>query len=361
MNVSGSRYAQPELGLDELCDINDRHLTDTEQRDFDRLVGDADTDGSIGSLEARLRAAEASEQAKARAQTVWARGAGGDELRANDEPRSRPVSRDAGGPRWIRTNDRRTATVARGQRFAEQEIVADYAASRAAADQHVIGQHGSLGQMIRAMTTTSGAAVVPTVWAGDIIDRARNLAAVLRAGAEIVPMDAKTVQIRRLTTDPVAAFRTEGSTITPSDPVFDNVTLDSKTMSSLVVGSLEWFQDADNVDSLVTDALARGFAVELDKQALFGGVTTGAEVSASGFNQTFPTPPNPRGVLATLLAVASSSVIGHLALTAPRRLRRPISRSCSTRFTRLAISTKRQCAYRECEAIPAVRRRRGYD
>jgi HK97 family phage major capsid protein len=104
--------------------------------------------------------------------------------------------------------------------------------------------------MLRAMSTTSGSAVVPRVWAGDIIDRALNLAAVLLAGAQIVPMDAKTVNIGRLTTDPTAAFRNEGSTVVASDTVFDNVTLTSKTLSALVVGSMEWFQDAPNVDQI---------------------------------------------------------------------------------------------------------------
>lgn len=150
-----------------------------------------------------------------------------------------------GGRRWVRTQDRKPATVGRQQRFADHEVVQEWARGRSGPDEAVIGRHGSLGQMVRAMTTTSGSAIVPTVWLGDIIDRARNLSAVLRAGAEIAPMDAKTVQIGRLTTDPSAAFRTEGSPITPSDPVFDNVTLDSKTMSALVVGSLEWFMDAN--------------------------------------------------------------------------------------------------------------------
>ncbi len=222
----------------------------------------------------------------------------------------RAEDRAGEGPRWVRTNDYRPAVVARGSRFAEHEVVEAQSQARATADAAVIGQHGSLGHLVRAMTTTSGSAVVPTVWLGDIIDRARNMAAVLRAGAEIVPMDAKTVQIGRLTGDPTAAFRTEGSTITASDPVFDNVTLDSKTMSTLVVGSLEWFQDADNVDAVVSEAIAQAFALELDRQALYGGITTGGEVGATGFNTTFPTPPNPRGVLAALLGVASSSVLG---------------------------------------------------
>lgn len=208
------------------------------------------------------------------------------------------------GPRWVRTHDFRPATVARGQRFADHELVAEHAARRSAPDSAVVGQHGSLGQLVRAMTTTSGSAVVPTVWAGDIIDRARNLAAVLQAGAEIVPMDAKTVNIGRLTGDPTAAFRAEGSTITASDPTFDNVTLDSKSMSALVVGSLEWFQDADNVDEIVSNAIAQAFATQLDLVALYGSITSGAG------SINLPTPPNPRGVLGTLNAVATSSVLG---------------------------------------------------
>ena len=37
-----------------------------------------------------------------------------------------------------------------------------------------------------------------------------SLAAVTQAGAEIVPMDAKIVQVGRLVGDPTAAFRAEG-------------------------------------------------------------------------------------------------------------------------------------------------------
>lgn len=214
------------------------------------------------------------------------------------------------GSRWVRTHDHKPAAVGRHEAFSAHPVVAETASARSGREAAVIGQHGSLGHLVRAMSTSSGSAIVPTVWLGDIIDRARNLSAVLRAGAEIVPMDAKTVQIGRLTGDPTASFRAEGSTITASDPTFDNVTLDSKTMSALVVGSMEWFQDATNVDEVVSNAIAQAMATQLDLQALFGGVTTGGETGATAFNTTYPTPPNPRGVLATLLAVASSSVLG---------------------------------------------------
>ncbi|MGO4662913.1 phage major capsid protein [Terrabacter sp. 2TAF16] len=205
---------------------------------------------------------------------------------------------------FVRADDLQPATVARGTRFCDHEVVAASVARSSQRDAAVTGQHGSLGQLVRAMSTASGSAIVPTVWFGDIIDRARNLSAVIQAGAEIVPMDAKTVQIGRLTGDPTAAFRAEGSTITASDPTFDNVTLTATTMSTLVVGSLEWFQDANNVDEIVANAIAEAFALQLDLVALYGSVTTGAGTV------NLPTPPNPRGVLGTLNAVAASSVLG---------------------------------------------------
>jgi HK97 family phage major capsid protein len=229
--------------------------------------------------------------------------------RIGQEPVRYRDDQDGGRP-LIRLSDGRPAAVERGRSFRDHPVVSEYAAANSGREQAVIGHHGSFGQMIRAMSTTSGSAVVPQVWAGDIIDRARNLAAVTRAGAEIVPMDAKTVNIGRLTTDPTAAFRTEGSTVTASDPVFDNVTLTAKTLSALVVGSLEWFMDAPNVDQVVSEAIAKAIALTIDQQALFGGITTGGETGATGFNTTFPSPPNTTGVLANLLANASTSVLG---------------------------------------------------
>jgi HK97 family phage major capsid protein len=178
---------------------------------------------------------------------------------------------------------------------------------QSAREQAVIGQHGDFGTLVRSMSTTTGAAIVPTVWSADIIDRARNFAAVMQAGAEIVPMDAKIVQIGRLTGDPTAGFRAEGSPVTASDPTFDNCTLTAKTLSALVVGSLEWFQDANNVNEVVSNAIAKAVALQLDYCALFGGVTAGGE----GVN--LPSPPNPVGILANLLANAPASVLGSAA------------------------------------------------
>jgi HK97 family phage major capsid protein len=212
-------------------------------------------------------------------------------------------------PEWVR-EDGRPAALGPGQRFADHEVVAGVIARQDAAERATVDRYGSLGQMVRSMSTSTGSAIVPTVWSSDIIDRARNFAAVLQAGAQIVPMDAKVLQIGRLTTDPVSAFRAEGSTITATDPAFDYIQLSAKTLNALVVGSIEFFADAVNAEEVVSNAIAKSIALELDRQALFGGVVAGGETGATGFNTTFPTPPNPQGVLANLLANASTSVLG---------------------------------------------------
>jgi HK97 family phage major capsid protein len=204
----------------------------------------------------------------------------------------------------------RRAAVERGESFGDHPVVRDQAKAYSYTEDAVIGMHGSFGNLIRAMSTTSGSAVVPTIWASKIIDRARNTAAVIQAGANVVPMDANVVKIGRLTTDPTAAFRNEGNAVTASDPVFDNVTLTAKTLSALVVGSIEWFQDSPNVDQVVQEAIAKAIAIELDLVALFGGLTSGAETGATGLKRTFANPPNPTGILSGLLSQAASSVLG---------------------------------------------------
>ena len=312
------------------------HLTPEESALADHLLGARDTarrqmrslDSELANL-AGLQAEEAAYQARAAenlpvalrtpdpgaggadgtrpAALTWA--GGGGEFRVGESPPS--SGRGGDSPRWVRTGDLRPAVVERGQRFADHPVAQDQLAASAARDQAVIGQHGGFGQLVRSMSTTSGSALVPTVWSADIIDRARNFAAVVQAGAELVPMDAKIVQIGRLTADPTASFRAEGSPVTASDPVFDNVTLTAKTLSALVVGSMEWFQDANNVNQVVSDAVAKAIALQLDLCCLFGGVTAGNELGAGQVPAGgLASPPNPVGILASLLANYPANVLG---------------------------------------------------
>lgn len=205
---------------------------------------------------------------------------------------------------WIRRDNGERADVARGESVRSHPAFAR--SVRPEADAHALAQYGGIGQMVRALSTSGGSAVVPTLWAGEIIDKAREEAAVFRAGATLVPMDAKTVKIGRVTGDPTAAFRLENGQITASDPVLDNVTLDSKTMSTLVVGSIEWFQDADNADDIVSTVIAKALAEHLDLVSLYGGITAGA----GGINLD-TADGNPTGVLKSLLSVSGApNVLG---------------------------------------------------
>jgi HK97 family phage major capsid protein len=145
---------------------------------------------------------------------------------------------------WTYRDDGRDAVVARNQRFADHEVAREHADRTAERDKHVTGGYGSFGAQLRALSTTSASAIVPTQWSFPIIDKARNNAVAFKADASLVPMPSKVVQIGRLTVDPVGSFRNEGSTVTVTDPTLDFIQLTATTLSALTVVSMEFLQDA---------------------------------------------------------------------------------------------------------------------
>jgi len=205
---------------------------------------------------------------------------------------------------WRRESDGDIAVIGSEQRAADHPVVKRMVAAQAGSEAATVGQYGDLDALVRAITTSGASAIVPTTWAAGLIDLARNHAAVLQAGASVIPMDAKTVEIGRLTGDPTAAFRTEGSAITPSDPTFDNVVLTAHSLSALVVGSREWFQDSQDGRGVVSQAIAKAMGQAIDLAALYGGITAG-----SG-SINLASPPNPVGVLKNTLTNASANVLG---------------------------------------------------
>jgi HK97 family phage major capsid protein len=128
--------------------------------------------------------------------------------------------------------------------------------------------------------TTAGGILIPTVLAARIIDRARNLAAVLRAGAVTVPMTSNNLTMARVTGDVSAAWYAEAGTISESDMTFDAVTLTARKLASLVRVNNELLEDAGNIDTVILESFAAAMALELDRVSLVG---TG-------------TAPQPRGV-----------------------------------------------------------------
>jgi HK97 family phage major capsid protein len=209
---------------------------------------------------------------------------------------------------WLRSADGKPAIVARGQRFADHDAVRAEIARNEPRDRIIAESHGDFGQYLRAMTTTSGSAIVPTIWAADVIDKARNAAVVLQAGALTVPMDSKILQIGRLTADPAPAFKTEGSPVTPGDLTYDYIQLTATSLTALVVTSLEFLQDAPNSSDLIQGALGKAMALEIDKAALFGQLgATGTNDEGAAYALASP---YPKGILKNLLDNYSAGVLG---------------------------------------------------
>ncbi len=141
------------------------------------------------------------------------------------------------------------------------EVAREHAERTAERDKHITGGYGSFGAQLRALSTTTASAIVPTLWSFPIIDKARNNAVAFKAGATLVPMQSKVTQVGRLTVDPVASYRTEGSAVTATDPTFDFIQLTATTLSALTVFSMEFLQDAPDADSVVENAIAASMGV----------------------------------------------------------------------------------------------------
>ena len=160
------------------------------------------------------------------------------------------------------------------------------------------GPNYSFGKLIRGLATddwtgaedekravsespaTAGGHLVPTPVAVNVIDRARAVAQVFRAGALTVPMTSSSLKVPRLTGEPTPAWRLENGAINDQALTFDSVTLTAQSMAIMVKCSWELLEDAPNIDAVVSNSFAQAIALEIDRAALRG----------SG------TPPEPRGI-----------------------------------------------------------------
>ena len=134
-------------------------------------------------------------------------------------------------------------------------------------------------------TTGAGGATVPTFLAAEVIDLLRGQAQVMNAGATIVPLNTLTNSIARLTADPGAAWHVESAPdLEVSDPTFDNVVFTARTLGSIVRLSREVLQDSVNINSAVSNALARSFASELDRVCLVGSGVASQPKGLSGIS-----------------------------------------------------------------------------
>lgn len=117
--------------------------------------------------------------------------------------------------------------------------------------------------------------MIPIPVAADVIDKARNFARVIQAGARTIPMTSQTLKYPRLTTDAPASSRNEAATISDQALVFDAVTFTAQSLATMVKISWEMIEDTDPASiQVVENSFAKVLALELDRAALCGSGTT---------------------------------------------------------------------------------------
>ena len=126
---------------------------------------------------------------------------------------------------------------------------------------------------LRAMSegvSASGGFLVPTILSSRIIDMVRNATRVIQAGATLVPMENRTLDVAKWAGDPTAAWHSENAAIAPSDGTLGKVTLAAQSLASNVEVSWELLEDAPGVADQLAQAFASVFALKLDLGALYG-------------------------------------------------------------------------------------------
>jgi HK97 family phage major capsid protein len=119
--------------------------------------------------------------------------------------------------------------------------------------------------------TTEGGFLVPTIYAAPVLDLAVNAMKVRAAGASVIPMESNITKVGRLDSDPVPSWRAESAAIGESSAVFGQVTLTAKALAVHVKVSLELMEDDPNGFGVTLgNSLARAFALEADRAALYG-------------------------------------------------------------------------------------------
>jgi HK97 family phage major capsid protein len=169
-----------------------------------------------------------------------------------------------------------------------KESVRDYIARRQRrVDPDLAGLR--FGNLMRAMVTgpkspaerralaegsdSTGGVTVPDITSAQLIDRMRSRLVLTRLGAQVVPLESDKNTIAKLKTDPVAAWRTENSPVAESDPTFEGVVFQPKTLAVIVRASRELVEDSLNITTALEQAFAGSFAVELERVALAGSGT----------------------------------------------------------------------------------------
>jgi len=123
-----------------------------------------------------------------------------------------------------------------------------------------------------------GGFMIPEFLASKVIDRVRNKAQVLRAGALTVPMQSDTLNLARLAGGNAAQWKAENDVVTDSDQTYERVTLKTHTVVCQQKLSVELFEDLSPEGSkTIENEIISALALALDYAALRGDPGATAE------------------------------------------------------------------------------------
>jgi HK97 family phage major capsid protein len=152
---------------------------------------------------------------------------------------------------------------------------------------HWCKQNGTYDQIQNALSTgvpVSGGSLVPEAMSNAIIDL-REKYGIGRAWADIMPMSTDSQIVPRRVGSPSASFIGENSSITESEPTFNNVTFTAKKLAILTRISTELSEDAIiNIADYMTRDMAWAFALKED-QCIFTGDGTSTYGGITGLTQ----------------------------------------------------------------------------
>lgn len=119
-------------------------------------------------------------------------------------------------------------------------------------------------------TDSAGGYSVPDLIARRLIDLARAQSHVIKAGAMTVPLDTEKTTIVRVASDPVPGWRVENALVAESEPTFEPVTFQARSLAVLVKASRELLEDSVNVEQAIMMVLAAAIGNEIDRVSLLG-------------------------------------------------------------------------------------------
>ncbi|MCL7744361.1 phage major capsid protein [Guyparkeria hydrothermalis] len=136
----------------------------------------------------------------------------------------------------------------------------------------MVGQSSSMDvrNALSEGTDSAGGVTVPQHVMSRLIDRMRSKLVTSRAGALSIPLETEKTTIARLASDPTASWRLENAAVAESDPSFEAVQFQARSLACLVKVPQELLQDSVNLEDALLNAFAGSMAVELDRVALFG-------------------------------------------------------------------------------------------